>query len=88
MKYLSTKKSNILLTILIAIISSLCIIYSGVLDNAGMAVIILIWIPTIIGLVTIIVFLLTTLMTKKYAPIVSIVGNILNLILGIGSFFN
>jgi len=42
MKFLSSKKNNIILTIIITVLCSLVIINSGALEGAGMAAIFLI----------------------------------------------
>jgi len=52
----------------------------GVPDNVGMAALFLNWIPILIGIVTIIFYLISRLMTKNRNWIVTVLGMGLNLI--------
>jgi len=87
MKYLASKKYNLLLTIFITILCFILFHKSGILEGAGMAALILNWIPIIIGILTFVLFLIIYTFTKKYAWIVIALGNTLNLILIIKAFW-
>ena len=81
MKFLSSKRNNIILTILLSIICILVIIYSEVPEGAGMATIIMVWLPAIIWIFTIVAYLIGNMISKKYAPIVTILGNLFNILI-------
>lgn len=62
-------------------------INADILENTGMAALILNWVPLIIGIVTMAFYGLSRLMTKKRNWIVSGIGIGLNLIVVISAFF-
>lgn len=87
MKYLKSKKQNVIATTLVSIVCFALLHTSGALDTAGMAAIILNWLPLIIGLATIIMYLMANAITKKNAWMVTLLGNLLNLVVVIRSFW-
>jgi len=88
MKYLTSKKQNIVVTIVLSIICFALLHSSGSLDNAGMAAIFLNWLPIIIGLMTIVVYFIASVISDKYAWIVTVVGNVFNLIIVLRAFWD
>ena len=87
MKYLSSKRQNIIVTM---IFSNVCFVvyhYSGILGNEGMAAIIVNLLPIIIGLVTIILYFVVRSISEKNAWLVTVFGNILNLTLVMNAFW-
>ena len=88
MKYLSSKRQNIIITLLFSNVCFIVYHYSGILGNAGMAAIILNWLPIIIGLVTIALYFIISAISEKHAWMVTVFGNLLNLTLVINAFWN
>jgi len=70
---LNNVKLNILLIFIFEIIGC-AIAFSANYSGAGMAAIIIKWIPAIIGLGTIVIYLISRLITKKYNWIITIIG--------------
>ena len=64
MKYLTTKKQNVIFTVLISILCFVLFHQSGVLDGAGMAALFLNWLPLIIGLMTIVFYLIANAISE------------------------
>ena len=77
---LDMPKMNILVILLSSVILWGIYINSDVLDSVGMAALILNWVPLIIGLVTMVFYGLSRLMTRKRNWIISVIGIILNLV--------
>lgn len=88
MKYLSSNKRNVFITVFITIACFILYHKSGVLDNAGMAAIILNWLPIIIGLVTIVIYFIINVISSKYSWIVMLLGNLFNLVLVLSAFWS
>ena len=88
MHLLKNNTVNILFTVVISIICFIALHSSNALENAGMAAIILNWVPFIIGFCTLVVYLLCRLITKKYAWIVTILGNLMNISILLSSIFS
>ena len=88
MKYLRSKKQNLFLTVFVTIACFILYHKSGVLDNAGMAAIILNWLPILIGLITIAVYFITNVVSSKFSWIVTHLGNLMNVILVLSAFWN
>jgi hypothetical protein len=88
MKYLSSKRQNIIITLLFSNVCFIIYHYSGILGNEGLAAIILNWLPIIIGLLTIAFYFVVHKVSEKHAWIVTVFGNLLNLTLVINAFWN
>ena len=88
MDYLKTTKSNILVSVIVAIICFIGLHQTDALKDAGMAAIILNWFPFIIGLFSIIIYLIFNFFTKKYAWIITVLGSLLNIVAVLSSAFN
>lgn len=73
--YLNNPKNNIITIIIIEIIT-LSISFTADYSGAGMIAALLKWIPAIIGIATLILYLVSRLFTKKYNWIISIIGAI------------
>ncbi|GEM_PF-2534555 len=71
------------LTIIVAsiILNTFYIKRGGVPDDAGMAALVLNWVPIFMGLFTIVIYLISRLMTKKRNWIITVLGMVLTLIL-------
>ena len=65
MKYLTSKRQNIIVTLLFSNVCFVVYHYSGILGNAGMAAIILNWLPIIIGLMTVALYFIVRAISKK-----------------------
>jgi len=76
------------MTILISIVCFVLYHKSGILDNAGMAAIFLNWLPIIIGLMTIAIYFIANAISRKHAWIVTLLGNLFNLIIVLNAFWN
>ena len=88
MKYLESKKQNIIVTM---IFSNVCFIvyhYSGILGNAGMVSILLNLMPIIIGLVTVAFYFVIHKTAEKHAWIVTVFGNLFNISMLLNAYFN
>jgi len=86
MKYYHNTIINLIFTIVVSILCFVLFHKSGILNDAGMAAIFMNWLPLIIGIFTIVVYLLMNLLTKKYSWIVTMVGNLINLVLLVSAF--
>lgn len=60
--------------------------YSDVVQDAGMAAIILMWIPAGIGLFTLVVYLVSKMFFKKNNWIISLIGILIGLIVTIAAY--
>lgn len=78
MENLQNRNYNLIFILLFSAISFLVYHQSGALDNAGMAALILNWLPLIFGLFSLILFFIIRLFSKKYAWIGTLAGVILN----------
>ncbi len=88
MNYLKTIKGNAITTAIVSIICFLILINSNILDNAGMASFIVMWLPLVIGIMTFILYLLARFVSKKNAHWLTILGNVLNVVFLIMSFID
>ena len=77
---------NIIGVFLIAGLLWIPYIKSEVLASAGMAAIILNWMPFLIAIVTIIFYLISRLFTRKRNWIISLLGTIMNIIFVLSAF--
>ncbi len=66
-------KNNIIAVIIFEIIT-LAITFTADYSGAGMAKVIIKWIPALIGVSTLIIYFVSRLFTKKYNWIISVVG--------------
>jgi len=87
MKYLHHKLYNVLFIIVTTIICFYLYHASGVLDGVGMAALFLNWLPIMIGIITLIFYLITRLITEKYGWILSLLGALINVFLVISAFW-
>lgn len=88
MKYFSSKKQNLFITILISFVCLVIFHKSGVLDKAGMAAIVLNWLPIIIGFITIVIYFIANAVSRKYAWIVTVLGNVFNILITLKAFWS
>lgn len=72
-KKLNDPKFNILIIFVVEIITC-SISFSANYSGAGMSAIIIKWIPGLIGLTTILFYVISRLVTKKYNWIISLIG--------------
>ena len=72
-------KWNVLASIIIAIVSFVILYNSKSMETAGMAFIVLIWIPFVIGAIAIIVYFLSRLVGHQFNWVITFLGAILNL---------
>jgi len=79
LKLFNNPKNNIIAIIAIEIIA-LAITFTADYSGAGMAAIIIKWIPAIIGIITLLFYFISRLITKKYNWVISIIGVILMLV--------
>jgi len=79
MKRLQKPWFNMVLTIAITLVCMVIYINSGVLDGAGMAALILNWVPVFFGLVAIIMYWIVRIFSKKRSWIVTIIGGVINI---------
>jgi len=87
MRFLKSKKNNLIITIVTSIVCFVILHKSGVLDNAGMAAIFMNWLPIVIGIFTIVIYFIANAISKKYSWIIIILGNLFNIIVLISLFF-
>lgn len=88
MKYLASKRQNLIITLLFSNVCFVVYHYSGILGNAGIAAIILNWMPIIIGLMTIALYFVVRAISEKHAWLVTVFGNLLNLTLVLNAFLS
>ena len=88
MKYLASKRQNLIITLLFSNVCFVVYHYSGILGNAGIAAIILNWMPIIIGPMTIALYFVVRAISEKHAWLVSVFGNLLNLTLVLNAFLS
>ncbi len=88
MKKIESIKWNLLFTSVLALVCFLVLIYSPALEDAGMASIIVMWIPFLIGIVTIVFYFLIRLVSTKYAWVATFLGGLLNILLIVQSIFS
>ncbi|MEM8523843.1 MAG: hypothetical protein AAGG68_04325 [Bacteroidota bacterium] len=86
MDALQNKRNNVLLILAIAVLCFFLYHQSGILEDAGMAAIILNWFPLIIGLGTLLFYFIGTALFKKYAWIITALGCLLNIMIVITAF--
>ena len=79
LKVLNNPNYNIV-AVIIAEIIGCAIAFSADYSGAGMAAIILKWIPAIIGIATLFIYFISRLFTKKYNWVISIIGIIIILV--------
>ena len=79
---------NVLGTILISIICFYLYHQSGVMDNAGMAAIILNWIPFMVGIFTLMIYFITRAIKKEYAWIITLLGGLFNIAIVVSAFMS
>ena len=72
-KHLNNPKNNIIVVIIVEIIT-LSISFTADYSGVGMTAIILKWIPAIIGVLTLLLYFVSRIFTKKYNWIISIIG--------------
>jgi len=77
---------NVLVIFLFSLVLWGIYINAKTLENTGMAAIILLWIPLVIGLFTLVLYLLSRLVTKKRNWWITVFGMGLNLIYVISIF--
>ncbi len=87
MNILKNTKINWIITIVIAILCFVALNYSNTLNNIGMAAIIMRWLPFFIGGATLLFYFIANLMTKQYAWVVLLLGNLFNIIAVVSFMF-
>jgi len=88
MKYLYKDSFNTLATILISTLCFFLYLQSGVFDNAGMAAMILKWLPAAIGAITLMAYFFTRLCNVDWAWKLTVLGAVLNILLVLTSFLS
>jgi len=86
MKNLQNKKYNLIFIILFSLLSFYLYHKSDALDNAGMAAIILNWLPLVFGLMSMILFFVIRIFSNKYAWVGTLIGVMLNVLLVYSAF--
>lgn len=87
MKYLQSSLYNTLFTILVSTIAFILYHQSGALENAGMAAMLLNWLPIAIGLVTIMGYFFAKVCKASWSWKISILGAFFNILLVISAYF-
>lgn len=82
---LNNPKLNIIAIIVVEFITC-SITFTADYTGAGMASIILKWVPAIIGIITLIIYLVSRFISKKYNWIVSLIGILFMLISAINIY--
>ena len=86
-KFINTPKYNVLLIVLSILISWL-ISYTGEISGAGVGVVAIVLLPLFAGILTIVLYTLSFFVTKNYNWIISLVGIIYNIYMGVQFHFN
>jgi len=86
MEALQDRKYNVLFILLIATLSFFLYHQSGILEGAGMAAIILNWLPLLIGVGTLIFYFIATALFRRQAWIITALGCLFNIALVISAF--
>lgn len=72
-------KTNWITIVVVAIVCFFVLINSSALDNSGLAAVAIMWQPIMIGIITLIIYFIAKLFSKKYAWMVTLFGLIVNI---------
>ncbi len=87
MKYLHHKLYNVVFIVVTTIVCFYLYHASGVLEGVGMAALVLNWLPLMIGIVTLVFYLITRSITEKYGWVLSLLGALINVFLVVSAYW-